>query len=147
MADALGAAPILVVGCYRDTEAGPELAETIPDLTRRTTVRRISLTGLDRADTAALLELVTGHVPADELAEKVHAETEGNPLFAVEVARLLASEGRLDRPAEKLPVPEGVREAIGRRLQRLPDECGDVLASRRRSGGSSTSTPWSASAD
>jgi len=128
VADAVGSAPILVVGCYRDTEAGPALAGTLPDLTRRPTVRRISLTGLSGPDTAALLELITGEPPSAELAEKVHAETEGNALFAVEVARLLASEGRLDRPADKLPVPEGVREAIARRLGRLSPECGYVLS-------------------
>jgi DNA-binding SARP family transcriptional activator len=128
VADAVASAPILVIGCYRDTEAGPELAETLPDLARRATVRRISLTGLSRTDTAALLELTIGEAAPEELADKVHAETEGNALFAVEVARLLASEGGLDRPADRLPVPEGVREAIARRLGRLSPECGYVLS-------------------
>jgi tetratricopeptide (TPR) repeat protein len=56
----------------------------------------------------------------------VHEETDGNPLFAGEVARLLASEGLLDQ-AERLPVPEGVREAIGRRLQGMSDDCRELL--------------------
>ena len=33
-----------------------------------------------------------GQVPGAELAERVHAETQGNPLFAGEIGRLLASE-------------------------------------------------------
>src|SRR5215211_4219856 len=127
LAEEVGQAPILLVGCYRDTEAGAELAETLAELARMATVRRLSLTGLSEGATTGLLELVTGELPPGELARKVHAETEGNPLFAVEVARLLASEGRLDRPADKLPVPEGVREAIARRLGRLSPECGYVL--------------------
>jgi DNA-binding SARP family transcriptional activator len=128
--DELARGSIMIVGCYRDTEVGPDLAEALPELTRRTVVRRISLTGLSRSDTARLLELTTGHVPPVELAAQVHADTEGNPLFAGEVGRLLASEGRLGESEDvqqSLPIPEGVREAIGRRLRGHSDGCRELL--------------------
>ena len=125
VAEEVARAPLMVVGCYRSTEVSPELADTLPELGRLTAVRRISLKGLDAADTARLLELATGEVASGDLVSKVQAETDGNPLFAGEVARLLAAEGRLD--AERLPVPEGVSEAIGRRLARLSDGCRRVL--------------------
>ena len=55
-----------------------------------------------------------------ELAAAIHAETEGNPLFVGEVARLLAAEGHLTNvdvgALWTLGVPQGVREVIGRRL-------------------------------
>jgi DNA-binding SARP family transcriptional activator len=126
----LAGAAVFIVGCYRDTEVGPDLEEALPELTREAAVRRITLKGLSRSGTARLLELTTGQIPPDGLAARIHAETEGNPLFAGEVGRLLAAEGRLeqaDTVEESLPMPEGVREAIGRRLRRQTDRCRQVL--------------------
>jgi hypothetical protein len=42
----------VIVGCYRDTEVGTALAETLPELARNASVRRLSLRGLGREDTA-----------------------------------------------------------------------------------------------
>ena len=126
IAEELAGTRLLVVGCYRDTEVGPTLGEVLPELTRSVAVRRLSLTGLSPEATAGLLTLVAGDSLPGDLVAKVQAETEGNPLFAGEVARLLAAEGRLGA-AQRLPVPQGVREAIGRRLARLSDGCRQVL--------------------
>jgi DNA-binding SARP family transcriptional activator len=131
MAAELAGAPILVVGCYRDTETGPgaPLADTLPDLVREAAVHRATLGGLDAIDTARLLEQVSGRPPASELAARVHAQTEGNPLFAGEIGRLLATtDGAGGDEDQRLPIPAGVRETIGRRLQRQSPECNDVLA-------------------
>ena len=133
VAGELAGSRILIVGCYRDTEVGPgrPLAETLPELAREAAVRRISLKGLGAPDTSRLLELTTRQLPPEDLVSRVHAGTEGNPLFAVELGRLLASEGGLDRaghPGERLPIPDGVREAIGRRLQGQSDPCRQVLS-------------------
>jgi DNA-binding SARP family transcriptional activator len=130
VAGELAGAPILIVGCFRDTEDAPDLAEALPELAREPSVRRVALTGLSMSDTARLLELTTGHAPPGELAARVHAQTEGNPLFAGEVARLLAAEGppgEADASEDRLPIPEGVKEAIGRRLQPRSDRCREVL--------------------
>ena len=118
--------PLLLLGFYRDTEAPPMLTEALADLSREPAVHRISLSGLDRPDTARLLEATMGRAPRDELADRIHAETEGNPLFAAEIGRLLSSEGWED--GRRLPIPHGVSEAIGRRLQRRSEECRGVLA-------------------
>jgi tetratricopeptide (TPR) repeat protein len=120
--------PILVVGCYRDTEVGPDLAETLADLAREPAVHRLSLEGLSGSDTSRLLELTMENVPAGELAARVQSETQGNPLFATEIGRLLASEGSFGQVPGSLPIPEGVSEAIGQRLQRRSERCREVLA-------------------
>jgi tetratricopeptide (TPR) repeat protein len=124
----LTGAPILIVGCYRDTEVGPDLEEALAELSREPAVHRLSLKGLKESDTSRLLESITGDAPADDLAEQVHAETQGNPLFATEIGRLLASEGSGPRAPGALRIPEGIREAIGRRLRRQSDRCREVLA-------------------
>ena len=63
------------------------------------------------------------------LAEAVHEQTDGNPFFVGEVVRLLASEGKLTSggSAAELQIPQGVREVIGRRLDRLSDETNEAL--------------------
>jgi DNA-binding SARP family transcriptional activator len=118
--------PLLIVGCYRDTEVDPDLAATLGDLAREPALRRIALRGLGDAETSRLLGLAMGATPADDLAADVHAETQGNPLFAQEIGRLLAAEGTA--APGRLPIPRGVVEAIGRRLQRQSEGCRDVLA-------------------
>ncbi|MEE8519021.1 MAG: hypothetical protein V3S98_07845, partial [Dehalococcoidia bacterium] len=68
-----------------------------------------------------------------EIIEAVYAQTEGNPLFMTEVVRLLDDEGVLRGDAtsaeqrRKMRIPEGVREVIGRRLDRLSDRCNETL--------------------
>jgi hypothetical protein len=70
------------------------------------------------------------HRPADRaVVEKIHAETDGNPLFVAEVTRLLDEAGRpLDRPESlRLHIPQGVRDVIGRRLRSLSVDSQRIL--------------------
>jgi hypothetical protein len=100
--------------------------------------------GLSQEDVGALIKLVGGVTPPLALVQEVYQQTEGNPLFITEVARLLAQEGRLAQisagESASLPqsrglvelgwslgIPQGVREAIGRRLSRLSEDCNRVL--------------------
>jgi DNA-binding SARP family transcriptional activator len=119
---------IAVVGCYRDTEAGPVLAETLAELARDPIVERVGLKGLDAEATSRLLAATIGARPPPELAARVQAETRGNPLFVGELGRLFASEGIPADADEHLPVPEGVREAIRRRVQQRSERCRTSLA-------------------
>jgi len=70
-------------------------------------------------------------VPRQGVVAAVQRCTEGNPLFVREVARLLAAEGRLERTGDPavlaLAIPAGIRAAIGRRVARLPEQCGKLL--------------------
>ena len=75
--------------------------------------------------------MTAGIEPPPGLASAVHEQTEGNPFFLGEVVRLLASEQRLDpdgRGDWELAIPQGVREVVGRRLDRLSEESNQVLA-------------------
>ena len=125
VAGQLAGAAILIVGCYRDTEVRPQLAETLAEVAREPGTQRLALRGLDGSDTSRLLSMTMGDAPPDELAEEIHAETQGNPLFAKEIGRLLAEEGQ--GASGRLPLPQGVVEVIGRRLQRQSDRCRRVL--------------------
>jgi DNA-binding CsgD family transcriptional regulator len=122
---------LLVVGAYRDTEvddAHPFTA-TLTELVRLSGSERLELTGLSEEEVARAITLSTERAAAD-LAATVHAETEGNPFFVVELLRLLAAEGMLHRtmPAGRVRVPPTVRAVIGRRLERLSPEARRLLA-------------------
>lgn len=130
---------LLVVGCYRDVELSRQhpLSETLVHISRTAGgggaggFQRVVLRGFDHEGTAHFIEGSAGIEPADELVEALYSHTEGNPFFMTEVIRLLSESGELtaerNGPPETLRIPEGVREAIGQRLNRLSDQCNEVL--------------------
>ena len=123
---------LLVVGSYRDValERDHPLSVALAELGRAPVTRRLHLRGLDRDDVARFIQLSTGTRPSGRLVATVHEETQGNPLFMVEVVRLLAREGRIGAAAAvewTTPIPEGVREVIGRRLSHLGGDATEVL--------------------
>ena len=134
LAREVGDARILVIGTYRDVELSRRhpLSEVLADLARESLVERVVLRGLGESDVARFIEMTASVAPVAELVRAVHEETEGNPFFVSEVVSLLASEGRLDQEGDLgdvlVTIPQGVREAVGRRLDRLSDECNFVLA-------------------
>jgi class 3 adenylate cyclase len=133
LAREMGSARLVVIGTYRDVELGREhpLFQALGDLTREPVTRRFALRGLTAADVGRYIEMTVGAAPPPELGQVVHRETEGNPFFVGEVVRLLVAEGRLDGGERatgwKVGVPQGVREVIGRRLDRLSRDCNRLL--------------------
>ena len=90
------------------------------------------LRGLSQQDVGRFIEVAAGVTPPTGLTEAVHTQTEGNPLFVTEVVRLLVQEGELTqesgaRDSWTVRIPEGVREVIGRRLNRLFQRCNETL--------------------
>lgn len=116
---------LLVVGTYRDTELARThpLAATLADLRRDSDTHRIALGGLGAAEVEAYLAAIgnTDRALGRELAEI----TSGNPFFLIEVVRHVEESGGAWQPGT---LPEGVREATGRRLSRLSDAANDALA-------------------
>ena len=132
----LAEARLLLVGTYRDVELSRRhpLSQTLAELTRERLFERIVLRGLSSGDVAQFIEATCGTSPPHALVSAVHAQTEGNPLFMTEVVRLLTQEGELTperlsgSEGWSMRIPEGVREVIGRRLDRLSDQCNEVLS-------------------
>ncbi len=128
---------ILIVGNYRDIELNRRhpLSVTLGDLTRERLFDRILLRGLQKHDVARFIEIAAGITPPPALVDTVFQQTEGNPLFVTETVRLLIQEGDIasGRKTEggttswEIRIPEGVREVIGRRLDRLSERCNEVL--------------------
>jgi class 3 adenylate cyclase len=132
LASAIRQNRLLVVATYRDVEVRRQhpLAQTLAELAREQIARRVVLRGLTEQDVARFIEMTAGTPPTAELVRAVHRETEGNPFFVSECVRLLASEGKLDRPDERfesITVPQSVREVVGRRLDQLSDPSNALL--------------------
>ncbi|MDP2710250.1 MAG: AAA family ATPase [Solirubrobacteraceae bacterium] len=145
VARALPDAPLLVIAAYRHAEAHarPELASALGGLARAAT--RLPLEGLDRDDVgllaAARARGLGGEEPeaiAPQLVAAVHRATGGNPFFVDEIVQLLARQGRLSDGAaadRTLPLPDGVRDAIRRRLAPLEPSVLDALCAAAVIGG------------
>src|SRR5947208_7542106 len=121
---------MLVVATYREIEArqNPHVADILGALARDG--RHLPLRGFGEEEVALFIEGKTGRSASAALVRAVHRETEGNPFFVDEIVHLLVG-GAPERwdatVARRLPVPQGVREAIRRRLAPLPAPCRDAL--------------------
>lgn len=117
-------AAVELLGTYRTTDLDPAhpLAGMLADLHREGTIERVMLGGLDESDVNAFLE-ATGRED-EELARTLSAVTSGNPFFLIEVLHHVDETGGEWDPNT---LPQGVREAVGRRLTRLTDLTRDAL--------------------
>jgi class 3 adenylate cyclase/tetratricopeptide (TPR) repeat protein len=129
---------LLLVGTYRDVELDRHhpLAEAMVNLRRHRAYERVLLRGLGRDEVKALVEAIGGQAVGDAFPNLLFRETEGNPFFVAEILRHLFETGAIRREAGTFvgapdsiasALPEGVREVIGRRLDRLSENCNEML--------------------
>ncbi len=134
---------IVIVGTYRDVEVDRmhPLAQTLAALRRMEHHERLAIRGLPGEEIDDLLAWIE---PSEEsrpvrrvLSAVLIRETEGNPLFIwevvthlIEAGKIVYEDGRwtshITNVAE-LGIPEGLCEAIGRRLTRLSEGCNRML--------------------
>lgn len=139
LAPSLASSRVLVLITYRDIELSRQhpLSATLGELARQPGFERLRLAGLSRAETAGVMRLAGDRALAPARVDAIHEQTEGNPLFVGEITRLLLQEALADdavqhpataRGSRPLRIPEGIKEVIGRRLNRLSDSTNRVLA-------------------
>ena len=121
--------PLLLLGTYRDLQVSRRhpLSQTLGSLIRDPRYLRVQLLGLAQQEVEQFIQTASGVNPFPGLAETIHRRTDGNPLFVGEVIRMLAQQGIEGSQARLTSIPEGVRDAIGRRLIRLSQGCNQVL--------------------
>ena len=128
---------VLIVGAYRETEldrAHP-LAKALVDWNRERLITRVALRRFSESETGDQLGALLGERVSGEFAVAVHRETEGNPFFVEEVLKALIERGSVRRESgrwrrcdmEQMLIPQSVKEAIGNRLDRVSQNCNDVL--------------------
>jgi tetratricopeptide (TPR) repeat protein/transcriptional regulator with XRE-family HTH domain len=129
---------IFLLGLYRDVEVGRRhrLRAVLQGLTQESLVERIVLQCFDQGGTAELMAATLGtpNVSA-EFAALIQERTGGNPFFVQEVLRALVERGDVRRDGdqwarltiEEMAPPETVRQTIGERVGRLPQDAQAAL--------------------
>jgi len=114
------------------------LANTLAELRRVSSYERVLLRGLTVDEVHRMLSGLSSLETPWQVAEVVHRQTEGNPLFVQEVLRFMIEDGLMvkesgefrmvDPDRSLLSIPEGLRDVIGKRLSNLSSQCGQVLS-------------------
>ena len=104
------------------------MSQTLGSLIREQRFLRVQLSGLAEPEVEELIQRATAVSPSPGLSATIHRRTEGNPLFVTEIIRTLPGEGLGEGQDFLTSIPEGVRDAIGRRLNQLSEGCNQVLA-------------------
>ena len=131
----LSGSQLLIVGTYRDVGLSRQhpLSETLGELSRESGFQRVLLRGLSKEEVGQYIGAVSGVEPSVGLMEATYERTEGNPFSVTEMVRLLLEQGGLSpkgtvgRQGMTARFPEGVREVIGTRLNRLSNDCNVLL--------------------
>jgi hypothetical protein len=126
---------LLVVGTFRHVEVSREhpLLDLLANLRRERRYDRLTLTGLDDAATHALVTDRLGRPASPEFVRRLREQTEGNAFFIEETIRALIESGLsaedpiTEGALERLGVPEGVSEIVGRRVSNLSELAAEVL--------------------
>ena len=132
LAREIQSSPLLVLGAYRDVEVSRRhpLSETLGSLIRESAgggFLRVQLPGLAEQEVDLLIQRAVAVRPPPGLSATIHQRTEGNPLFVGEIIGMLARDGLKEGQDSFTSIPEGVRDAISRRLNRLSEGCNQVL--------------------
>jgi tetratricopeptide (TPR) repeat protein len=124
VASAVADSRLLVLGLYRGREAFPhaELAAALAAILRERAAAQLTLAGLTPPEVAQLTVRASGRGPDEVLVRMVQRRADGNPLFVLELVRLVGVSGQA-----VTVLPDSVREVIERRLDRLPPETRQLL--------------------
>jgi predicted ATPase len=77
-----------------------------------------------------MIRLLRDHIGEDlahPILKRLHTVSQGNPFFALEIARALDNQAVRPEPGEPLPVPEDLHELLGARLNALPSSAADAM--------------------
>lgn len=88
----------------------------------------VSLGPLSLAALGRIIKARLGRMPSRPILAAIERASEGNPFFALELARALVRSGKPLVPGESLPIPDTLRELISRRIGALSPTTRETLA-------------------
>jgi len=135
---------VLILGTYRPEDLAEskdgEPHQLIPpkrEMKREGLLREIELERLAEKDVEYFIQEVLGECDFERnFLERIHSESEGNPLFLLELTKMLVEEGhiqekdglwKLIEPLDEVHIPERVYEMVKKRLEILIKEQRDLL--------------------
>lgn len=117
--------PIGVLAAWRIGEHGPDalgLGRALPE----PRLERLRVEPLGPEATGSLIAERTGLRLPRPLINRVHEETRGNPLFAIELARVIQETG-IPAAGDRIPAPADLKDLLKARVSSLPASIHDVL--------------------
>jgi len=121
---------IMIVGTARSEEIQLDhpLTSLVSDLSKTGQLTGLDLEPLDEVDTSKLAQQVVGRELSAQALKQIYQDTEGNPLFVVEMVRAEPSLGNqlVDQKGKSHSIP---RDKLA---QRLPPKVQTVIESRLR---------------
>jgi DNA-binding SARP family transcriptional activator len=124
---------MLVLVTYRDVEAADAhaLARFVADARREWPFHRVSLSGLDEGQIAAVVSNA-GQEASPAVSRRLREQTAGNPFFLHETLRTFAQSAEpgavlSEQALARMGVPEGLQEVMNRRLSTLTEAAARVL--------------------
>ncbi len=126
---------LLILGTYRPEDVSVKegeyhpLVETMQLMSREELYKKVDLERLCDDCLPDFLRAVLGEVDFDDaFIRKVYEETEGNPLYLIELVKLLVDEGAIEKEdeiwklsehLEDVSIPSKIHDVIVRRLNRV----------------------------
>ena len=127
-------AQVLLLVTYRDVDAqrDPPRLTAITELARQESSRTIQLHGLSAVEVEEFIASSTLAASNDALAQALFEQSGGNPFFLTQLVHLLEADGSSERVERSVDsgrlLPGGVREAIAKQLEGLPEPTRRVLS-------------------
>jgi len=121
---------LLICATFRESEVSrtSPLYDTLGGLSSLAGTNRIHLGGLPENDIGRLAANLLGRELPSSILEPVYRQTDGNPLYARELIKYLIDEIADSASSDiSVHVPDSIRETIGRRLSRLPQQSNTLL--------------------
>ncbi len=134
---------LLLLGTYRPEDVaakrdnGHPLTSTLKLMNQEDLHKMIQLERLPEDTFDRLLSSILGEVDfEEEFKARIFKETEGNPLFVIQLVKLLVEEGIIDRDngtwklvgdCEKVEIPSKIHSVVTRRLDRVRQDERKVL--------------------
>ncbi len=112
------------------------MSTTLKNMSRENLYEEIKLKRLDIENTQQVIDSSLGEEDFDDrFIQRIHEETGGNPLFIMELLRMLIEEGHIQhidqwelvKPMDDVHLPSKVYDVIVRRLDRLDREERDIM--------------------
>lgn len=127
--------PILLMVTFRESEISRThpLSDILAEISRSVGYHRIDLTGLSLVEASQYFAIVTGELLPSAKVNHIYDRTEGNPLFLSEMARYFQREdiragvGHQALNSDSFPLPQGIQEVIGRRLNQISVDSNTML--------------------
>ncbi len=128
---------LMIVGLYRDSELENNkfLIETLDSLKQDIDYTSVKLERLTDKEVKKLLKNIWPQTVPGDLVAAIYRRTEGNPFYIEEIAKGLMDEGVVSwrdgrwrfAPVVEMGLPQGIRDTVLRRINRLTKETQTLL--------------------